>query len=53
MMEKKLKHQVIGVLPCYCDVLQADRGSLLAIEKPDHPFIEKLEEIAEKIVHLE
>jgi MinD-like ATPase involved in chromosome partitioning or flagellar assembly len=53
MMEKKLKHQVIGVLPCYCDVLQADRGSLLAIEKPNHPFIEKLEEIAEKLVHLE
>jgi MinD-like ATPase involved in chromosome partitioning or flagellar assembly len=48
-MEKVLKHPVIGVIPCYCDVLQAKRTSLLAVEKPNHPFVRNLEEVAEKL----
>jgi len=48
-MEKVLKHPVIGVIPCYCDVLQAKRTSLLAVDKPYHPFLRNLEEIAEKL----
>ena len=51
-VQKMLKHRVIGVIPCYCDVLQADRSSILAIEKSSHPFIEKLEEVAEKLEQL-
>lgn len=43
---KTLKHSVIGVIPCYCDVLQTERTSLLAVEKPDHPFIKDLEKVA-------
>jgi septum site-determining protein MinD len=50
-MERVLKHPVIGVVPCYCDVLQAERASLLAVEKPSHPFIRNLEEVAEKLEH--
>lgn len=48
-VEKILNHPVIGIVPCYCDVLQADRASILAIEKPNHPFVRKLEEVAEKL----
>jgi MinD-like ATPase involved in chromosome partitioning or flagellar assembly len=48
-MEKVLKHRVIGVIPCYCDVLQAERTSLFAVEKPGHPFVRNLEEVAEKL----
>jgi MinD-like ATPase involved in chromosome partitioning or flagellar assembly len=48
-MEKVFKHLMIGVIPCYCDVLQANRASLLAIEKPDHPFLKTLQEVAKKL----
>jgi MinD-like ATPase involved in chromosome partitioning or flagellar assembly len=50
-MEKVLKHPVIGAIPCYCDVLQAERTSLLAVDKPFHPFLKNLEEVAEKLEH--
>ncbi len=48
-VEKDLKHRVIGVIPCYCDVLQAERTSLFAVEKPGHPFVRNLEEVAKKL----
>jgi hypothetical protein len=48
-MEKVLKHPVIGVIPCYCDVLQAKRTSLLAVEKPNNPFVRNLEAVADKL----
>ena len=48
-MEKVLKHPVIGAIPCYCDVLQAKRTVLLAVEKPNHLFVKNLEEVAEKL----
>jgi len=48
-MEKALKHPIIGVIPCYCDMLEANRASILAIEKPDHPFLRNLQEVAEKL----
>jgi septum site-determining protein MinD len=51
-MEKLLGHPVIGAIPCYCDVLQAKRTSLLAVDKPHHPFIRKLEEVAEKLENI-
>jgi hypothetical protein len=51
-MEKGLKHPIIGVIPCYCDVLQAERASLLAVDKPYHPFLRNLEEVAEKLEHV-
>ena len=48
-VETMLKHTVIGVIPCYCDVLQTQRSSLLAVEKPNHPFVKDLEEVAAKL----
>jgi len=52
-MEKALKRPIIGVIPCYCDVLQAKRSSLLAIEKSDHPFLRNLQEVAKKLEHID
>ena len=48
-VERILKHPVVGAIPCYCDVLQNKRTSLLAVEKPKHPFIKDLEEVTEKL----
>lgn len=48
-LEKILNHSVIGVIPCYCDVLQTERTTLLALDKPNHPFVKDLEEVAEKL----
>jgi MinD-like ATPase involved in chromosome partitioning or flagellar assembly len=36
---------VVGVVPCFCDVLAAGGKCLFASEKPDHPFTKTLQEI--------
>lgn len=51
-LERILKHPVIGVIPCYCDVLQTERTTLLAAEKPNHPFVKDLAEVAEKLENI-
>jgi len=45
-----LSHPIIGIIPCYCDVLRAKRDYLLSLKNPTHPFIRKLEQIAEELV---
>ncbi len=52
-LEETLKHRVVGLIPCYCDVLKVKRTSILAFENPSHPFIEKLEAVADKLVKAE
>jgi len=52
-LSKDCKNPVIGMIPCYCDILKAKRSQLLAFEKPSHPFSKKLEEIAERLFHVE
>jgi len=37
------------MIPCYCDVLQADRTTIFALENPDHPFTGALREVAERL----
>jgi len=48
-VEETLGRSVLGAIPCYCDVLQTDRSTVLAIEKPNHPFIRDLEAIVDKL----
>lgn len=45
-IEEQLESAIIGVIPCYCDVLQAKRSTIMVLEKPNHPFTKKLEDIA-------
>lgn len=40
---------LLGVVPCFCDVLKAEGGLVFAQDKPDHPFTKILEEMANKI----
>jgi len=51
-LEKTLKHPVIGAIPCYCEVLQAKRTSILAVDMPYHPFLRNLEEVVERLEHV-
>jgi MinD-like ATPase involved in chromosome partitioning or flagellar assembly len=51
-MEKTFEHPVIGTIPCYCDVLEANRGSFLVVEQPYHPFLKDLEEVAKKLENI-
>lgn len=48
-IEKQLKSPILASILCYCDVLQAKRTTILAIEKPNHPFIKNLETIAKTL----
>lgn len=47
--ELLLKRPVLGAIPCYCDVLQAKRSAIFAVEKPDHPFVHDLEKVRERL----
>ena len=40
---------IIGAIPCFCDVLRAGGTCIFAKEKPEHPFTNALEKIAEKV----
>jgi septum site-determining protein MinD len=45
-----LRSPIIGTIPCYCRVLQADRSTIMVFEDPQHPFIKNLEELVENLV---
>ncbi|MCS7131735.1 MAG: MinD/ParA family protein [Hadesarchaea archaeon] len=47
--KKAFKLPVIDLLPCYCDILRAERSTILALEKPEHPFVVALGEVARRI----
>jgi septum site-determining protein MinD len=49
---KEFHPSVLGILPCFCDILKNEGKSLYAIENPNHPFTVMLDEIAAKIVSL-
>lgn len=40
---------ILGIIPCFCDVLKAEGNVIFAQEKPDHPFSKLLHEMAAKI----
>ena len=44
-----IKNPIVGMIPCYCDVLTTPTR-LLVIEKPNHPFLNKLERVAQKLI---
>ncbi len=48
-MEKAFRRSIIGVIPCYCDVLEAKRESFLVFENPSHPFLKDLQEVTKKL----
>ncbi|MDH7477664.1 MAG: MinD/ParA family protein [Candidatus Bathyarchaeota archaeon] len=40
---------LLGVIPCFCDVLRAEGNIIFVYEKPEHPLTKILDEIADKI----
>jgi septum site-determining protein MinD len=48
-MKKTFERPIIGVIPCYCDVLEAQSSSLLIAENPSHPFLQDLHEAVKKL----
>jgi MinD-like ATPase involved in chromosome partitioning or flagellar assembly len=52
-MSKKIReaYQVpmLGLVPCFCDILRAEGGLIFCRDKPDHPFTKILDEMAKKI----
>lgn len=52
-MQNKIKtdYQVpmLGIVPCFCEILRAEGNLIFVQDKPDHPFTRILREIANKI----
>jgi MinD-like ATPase involved in chromosome partitioning or flagellar assembly len=52
-MDKKVRevYQVpmLGLVPCFCDILRAEGGLIFVRDKPDHPFTKILDEMTKKI----
>jgi MinD-like ATPase involved in chromosome partitioning or flagellar assembly len=52
-MENKILSEygapLLGIIPCFCEVLRAEGNYIFAEEKPDHPLTKILAEIAQKI----
>jgi len=48
-IENALNKPVIGEIPCFCDILEASRSFIFALNKPEHPFARNLEAIAQKL----
>ncbi len=52
-MTKKVReiYQVplLGLVPCFCDILRAEGGLIFCRDKPDHPFTKILGEMTQKI----
>ena len=40
---------LLGIVPCFCDILRAEGNFIFAQDKPDHPFSLLLNEMAKKI----
>jgi len=40
---------LLGIVPCFCDILRAEGSFIFALDKPDHPFSTLLDEMAKKI----
>jgi len=40
---------LLGMIPCFCDISRAEGNFIFAQERPEHPFVKILDEIAYKI----
>ena len=40
---------LLGLVPCFCEILRAEGNSIFVQDKPDHPFTKILDEMVKKI----
>jgi MinD-like ATPase involved in chromosome partitioning or flagellar assembly len=52
-MQNKIKREyqvpLLGMVPCFCEILRAEGNLIFVQDKPDHPFTKILAEMARKI----
>ncbi|MDH5791002.1 MAG: AAA family ATPase [Candidatus Bathyarchaeota archaeon] len=48
-ISSKFSQPLIAIIPCYCDLLLAERISLFALDHSDHPFTWALREVAKRL----
>ena len=52
-MDKRVKNvyqvPMLGLVPCFCEILRAEGNLIFAHDKPNHPFTKILDEMATKI----
>ena len=48
-LEGNLRTQVVGTIPCFCDIQFNKHEFLYAINHPEHPFSKKVDKLAERI----
>ena len=52
-MDKRVKNvyqvPMLGLVPCFCEVLRAEGNLIFVEDKPNHPFTKILDEMAKKI----
>jgi chromosome partitioning protein len=51
-LERVVGAQVIGSIPCYCDIQFSRHEFLFAIKKPEHPFSKRIATLAEHIQNI-
>lgn len=51
--KRAFKLPVSYLLPCYCDVLRQERATIMALDKPEHPFSKGLAEVVQKVEKVE
>jgi septum site-determining protein MinD len=47
--KKAFKLPVVDLIPCYCEVLRQERSTIMAFERPKHPFSRTLTGVAKRI----
>lgn len=40
---------LLGIIPCFCDVLRAEGDVIFAYDRPEHPFSKILDEVADQL----
>jgi septum site-determining protein MinD len=49
MMKDIYQVPLLGIIPCFCDVLKSEGNIIFPQDKPDHPFAKILDEMANRI----
>ncbi len=48
-LQKDIGTQVVGSVPCFCDIQFSRHEFLFAVKNPDHPFSKRVVDLAERI----
>lgn len=51
-LQKEIGTQVVGSVPCFCDIQFSRHEFLFAVKNPDHPFSKKVVDLAERMKSL-